>query len=254
MLPMPDPLRSRAARAGEEDESGAWPERMQRAGRIEVTGPVERSYPHGPSAHDDGPAAIGTPVSLAAQPLAGGPTVQAAIRRRRSTRSFVPGHLTLEAAGRILAHAYPRPGSPDPAAPLAPEILDSWLVVAGVPGLPSGVYRYDAEAHAAIAVRHGCPREALHRSCLGQELGRDCAFAVVHTMNLPAAVASHGERVYQTAHLEAGLIGQRLNMAALRMGYGASGIGGFFDEFLNTLLLLDTRHAIVYVTTIGVRE
>ena len=41
-------------------------------------------------------------------------------------------------------------------------------------------------------------------------------------------------------------------MAALRLGYGASGIGGFFDEYFNALLLLAPNHAIAYVTTIGV--
>ena len=119
--------------------------------------------------------------------------------------------------------------------------------------MESGVYRYDAGVHTAVPIQRGNPRDDLHRSCLWQNLGGDCAFAVVHTMDLPSAVASHGERIYRTAHLDAGLIGQRLNMAALRMGYGASGIGGFFDEFLNALLLLGPRHAIVYVTTIGVQ-
>lgn len=254
MLPRPSPVRSSPAAKRVEPESGAWPQRMQQAGRIGLAGLVERVPADTRGAGADLPAGIGKPVPFSAEPLAGGPTVQAAIRRRRSTRTFVPGHLTLEAAGRILAHGYPRPTSADPAAVIAPEVLRSWLVVAGVRGLKSGVYRYDVDAHTATPVRLGCPREALYRSCLGQELGRDCAFAVVHTMDLPGAVATHGERVYRSAHLEAGLIGQRLNMAALRLGYGASGIGGFFDEFLNALLLLETRHAIVYVTAIGLRE
>ena len=178
--------------------------------------------------------------------------MQASIRRRRSTRVFAPGHLPVEAVGRILAHAHPRPDAPDPRVDLLPELLRSWLVVAGVNDMESGVYRYDPRRHVAIPVRRGNPRDALHRSCLWQELGRDCAFAVVHTVDLPAAVATHGERVYRTAHLDAGLIGQRLNMAALRLGYGASGIGGFFDEFLNSLVLLGPEHAVLYVTTIGV--
>jgi nitroreductase len=74
----------------------------------------------------------------------------------------------------------------------------------------------------------------------------------VHAIDLPRAIDALGERAYRTAHLDAGLIGQRLNMAALRLGYGASGIGGFFDEFLNALLLLPPQYAIAYVTTIGV--
>lgn len=194
----------------------------------------------------------GAATPLPSEPLATGAAVLSSIRRRRSTRVFTAGDVPLEAVGRILAHAYPRPGGPDPEAGLPPGVLATHVAVAGIAGIASGVYRYDPRGHAIHLVRPGSPRDALHRSCLWQELTRDCAFAVLHTFDLPSAVRTYGERVYRTTHLEAGLIGQRLNMAALRLGYGASGIGGFFDEFLNALLLLPPEHAVAYVTAIGV--
>ena len=82
----------------------------------------------------------------------------------------------------------------------------------------------------------------------------DCAFAVVHTFDLSAAVERLGDRAYRSAHLEAGLVGQRLNVAALQLGFGASGIGGFFDDCVNSLIGLGPRHAVAYITTIGVPE
>ena len=47
-------------------------------------------------------------------------------------------------------------------------------------------------------------------------------------------------------------MGQYLNLAALRLGLGASGIGGFFDDLVNAILGLPESHAIAYLTTIGV--
>jgi SagB-type dehydrogenase family enzyme len=214
---------------------------------------MDAGTPADPAPVSEGrPAPIEDPVPLPSEPLAPGRTVHTSIRRRRSTRAFGPGDLSLEAFGRILAHAYPRAGSPDPRVRLLPDLLDTYVVVAGVRGLAAGIHRYDPETHAVALVRRGNPRDALHHACLWQDLTRDCAFAVVHAFDLPAAVASLGERAYRTAHLDAGLIGQRLNMAALRLGYGASGIGGFFDEFVNALLLLAPQHAVAYVTAVGI--
>ncbi len=239
------PCRSPIERTSAEPAQGAWIPRVHAAGNVEqylpVTGPFTTPAP--------------TPggIPLPSDPLATGRAVHAAIRRRRSTRSFAPGDIPQEGLGRILAHACPRPDSPDPPAPLLDGILDTHVVVAGVTRMESGVYRYDPVDHALHLVRSGNPRDALHRSCLWQDLGRDAAFTVLHTIDLPRAIDAYGERAYRTAHLEAGLIGQRLNLAALRLGYGASGIGGFFDEFLNALLGAPRSHAIVYVTTIGTR-
>ena len=237
-------VRSAIDRSSPEPEEGAWIPFLHGAGNLQAPTPAPDLAPTGEPF--PGPA-----LALPHHPLALGPAVLEAIRRRRSTRAFAGGDVPVEVVGRILAHAYPRPGGPDPAADLSPGVLTTHLTAAGVAGLESGIYRYDPYAHALHLVRPGSPRDALHRSCLWQELARDCAFAVLHSFDLPACVAAYGERVYRTAHLEAGLIGQRLNMAALRLGYGASGIGGFFDEFLGALLVLPQEHAVAYVTAVG---
>jgi nitroreductase len=102
-----------------------------------------------------------------------------------------------------------------------------------------------------VPTRRGDPREALHFVCLQQDLGRDCALAVVRTFDLPAAVDRYGERAYRYAHLQAGMDAARLELAAMRLGHGASGIGGFFDDAVTELLGLGPRHAVAYLTTIG---
>lgn len=239
-------LRSPLAREAPAPEEGGW---------IRPTHDVARmaeSREALPLHLPPGPEAIAPEVPLPAEALPGGAVVLAAIRRRRSTRQFRGGAVPLPDLGRILAHAYPRPGSGDPAAWIAPDVLESWIVVAAVDGLTPGVYRYEPARHSVALVRPGDPRRALFECCLQQDLARACAFTVVHACDLSAAVARYGERAYRYVHLEAGIVGERLDLAALRLGHGASGIGGFFDDELAGLLLLPPSYAIVYVTVIGV--
>jgi SagB-type dehydrogenase family enzyme len=224
---------------------GAWIPVMHRAAATDVPTPPDEDVGTAPS------AASSACVRLDAERLPEGPAVLAAIRRRRSTRSFRRGPLPLDVLGRILAHAYPRDPIGRSLERIAPGVLDTWLVVADVPGLEPGVWRYHEGAHALERTRSGDPRRALHEICLLQELGRDASACVVHAFDLPAAVRRWGERAYRYAHLDAGVVGERLDLAALRLGYGASGIGGFFDEMATDLLGVPRTHAVAYLTTLG---
>jgi hypothetical protein len=47
------------------------------------------------------------------------------------------------------------------------------------------------------------------------------------------------------------LVGERLNLAALREGFGASGCGGYFDDEVNRVLKIPESRAVVYVTVFG---
>lgn len=94
-------------------------------------------------------------------------------------------------------------------------------------------------------------RQELHYLCLGQELGRDAAAVVFHTADLKKAVAKYGDRAYRYLHMDAGHLGQRLNLAAIHLGLGVSGIGGFFDDQVNEVLGIPHDEAVLYITTLG---
>ena len=51
--------------------------------------------------------------------------------------------------------------------------------------------------------------------------------------------------------MDAGQIGERINLAAVHLGLGSSGIGGFYDDEVADLLGLPNSMAILYLTTIG---
>ena len=125
------------------------------------------------------------------------------------------------------------------------------MLATRVDGLPAGAYRLDAEAFALRRVRDGGDAERLRFACLGQELAGDAAAAVVHAADLHSAVRRGGDRAYRHLGLDAGIAGERMNLAVLAEGLGVSGIGGYFDQALAEQLGAGRDLGIVYVTVLG---
>lgn len=125
------------------------------------------------------------------------------------------------------------------------------MAVSGVTGLDAGCYYYAPKAQELRQIRFKNFRRELHYLCLGQDLGRDAAAVLFHTADLKAAVEKYGDRAYRYLHLDAGHLGQRLNLAAIRLGLGVSGIAGFFDDQVNELLGIPEDEAVLYITTLG---
>jgi SagB-type dehydrogenase family enzyme len=132
-----------------------------------------------------------------------------------------------------------------------PHLVETFVAVSGVTGLEEGCYYYAPHAQELRQVRFKNFRRELHYLCLGQDLGRDAAAVVFHTADLQRAVAEYGDRAYRYLHLDAGHLGQRLNIAAVQLGLGVSGIGGFFDDQVNQVLSIPDDEAVLYITTIG---
>jgi SagB-type dehydrogenase family enzyme len=94
-------------------------------------------------------------------------------------------------------------------------------------------------------------RDPVRYLALGQDLAGAAGAVVIHTANLPRAIGLYGDRAYRYLHLDAGQLGQRLNVSAIRIGLGVSGIGGFFDDEVNDLLGIPAQEAVLYLTTLG---
>lgn len=132
------------------------------------------------------------------------------------------------------------------------ESLKTFVAVHRVEGLDPGCYHFDPDERSLRQIRFKDLREEVQYLCLNQDLGGLAAAVVFHTADLPVAVARWGDRAYRYLHLDAGNVGQRLNLAAVHQGLGASGIGGFFDDKVNDLLGIPETEAVVYITTLGV--
>ncbi len=186
------------------------------------------------------------------------------IVRRRSTRKYSGDEIGANQLSLLLWHAY-QPFraalNPDAVPEVEPMHTNDWLclpcdletyvVVHNVTNVLAGIYHYEPGAHTLRTVRMGdFVRETWH-ICLGQELARDASAMIVHTADLPKAIERYGNRAYRSLHLDAGHLGERLNLAAVGVGLGVSGIGGFFDDEVNETLSLDRDYITVYITTIG---
>ncbi len=198
-------------------------------------------------------------IPLTSYPLEWEKDIEKVIVNRRSTRVLTGEPFLKDELSSILTFAY------DPAViknteegskrglpqVFDPSLLETYVVVHGVVEMEPGIYYYAPKSQELRLIRPGEYRQETWEFCLGQALGRDAAVVVIHTSNLKAAIQKYGERAYRYLHLDAGHIGQRLNLAAIHLGLGVSGIGGFFDDEVNRLLNLPLEQIVVYITTLG---
>jgi SagB-type dehydrogenase family enzyme len=178
------------------------------------------------------------------------------ILRRRSTRQYSGANLTLDELNTVLDFVYQPHHYVDQGLDGDPDyfdlsLIETFVAVSGVDGLDAGCYYYAPHAQELRQIRFKNFRQELGYLCLGQRLGRDAGAVIFHTADLKPAIARHGDRVYRYLHLDAGHLGQRLNLAAIRLGLGVSGIGGFFDDQVNDVLGIPDDEAVLYITTLG---
>ncbi len=175
---------------------------------------------------------------------------------RRSTRAFSGESLTVDELKSVLNFTYQPKYYIDQNLDSAPDYFDLSLVetfvaVSGVTGLEEGCYYYAPQLQELRQIRFKSFRRELHFLCLGQDLGRDASAIVFHTADLRTAIDQYGDRVYRYLHMDAGHLGQRLNLAAIHLGLGVSGVGGFFDDQVNEVLGIPSDEAVLYITALG---
>jgi SagB-type dehydrogenase family enzyme len=182
--------------------------------------------------------------------------LETTILKRRSTRSYSGGELTLEELKAVLHFTYHPEDYADQELDPQPDyfdldLLETFLAISGVTGLEEGCYYYAPKAQELRQIRFKNFQKELHYLCLGQELGRDAGAVIFQTADLKKAVAKYGDRAYRYLHIDAGHLGQRLNLAAIYLDLGVSGIGGYFDDQVNEVLGIPTDEAVIYITTLG---
>ena len=186
-------------------------------------------------------------------PLSG---LEDTILKRRSTRAYTGAELTIEELKSVLDFTYHPQHYSDQNLDPNPNyfdlnLIETFIAVSGVRGLEEGCYYYAPKAQELRQIRFKNFRQELHYLCLGQELGRDAGAVIFHTADLPMAIQKYGDRAYRYLHLDAGHLGQRLNLAAIRLDLGVSGIAGFFDDRVNEVLGIPEDEAVLYITTLG---
>ena len=178
----------------------------------------------------------------------GGPSLEDAIIRRRSTRRFAVTPIKQEQLIDVLDCAL----APVPSdAGIGPGSVH--IALNGVEGLGSGTYRVDG---GRITLIRSWPeadiRVAAMQMSLVQELAADAAVNVCFLADLDSVLDRLGDRGWRAAHMGAAIAGGRLEVAAQALGLGATGLT-FFDDEVTDLFGLDGRSTgVCYLAAVGV--
>jgi SagB-type dehydrogenase family enzyme len=177
---------------------------------------------------------------------------RSAILSRRSAKGFRPEPVSVAAIGELLA-AFRGTGLPsDCSLDELSAQMGVRLVARNVDGL-SGVYAYAPEAHALqqIDPRADDPRPA----CMQQGLAGNAAALLILHAPFCRLVQRHGFSAFAELQFRAAELGQRLHLAATRLGLlGITCIGGFDGEECAALARLGADEETVYVILVGIRD
>ncbi len=189
--------------------------------------------------------------------LAGEVSLEEAVARRRSIRSYADSSLTLAEVGQLLwaAQGITEPEKGFRAAPSAGATypLELHLVVGEgtVEGLAAGVYRYLPEGHRLSWRLPGDLRARLAAAALGQPWVRTAPICIVITAVYHRTTARYGERGIRYVHLEAGHVGQNIYLQAVALELGTVAVGAFRDEEVVELLELPPEEEPLYIFPVG---
>jgi hypothetical protein len=184
-------------------------------------------------------------------PLSAAAEWRSAILNRRSAKGFRRQPVSVAQIGELLA-VLRAAGLVADCALAGAVRLGVRLVASNVLGL-TGVFSYLARDHALrrIDAWAGDPLPA----CMQQGLAGNAAAVLILHAPLRGLVARHGYSAFAELLFRAAELGQRLHLAATRLGpLGITCIGGFDGEQCAALAQLDAGQEAVYVILIGVAD
>lgn len=181
-------------------------------------------------------------------------SVEQALAKRRSVRSFASTSLRLAEAAQLLWAAQ---GKTDKeghrTAPSAGALypLDLYLVAAKVDEVPPGVYHYRPEQHSIEPVSLGDRRTPLSQASHGQPSIADAPAVFIFAAEYSRSTAKYGARGERYAHIEVGHAAQNVYLQSAALGLGTVAVGAFDDEKVKSVLALPKKSAVLYLMPVG---
>jgi SagB-type dehydrogenase family enzyme len=140
-----------------------------------------------------------------------------------------------------------------PADFLGPEgacLLDFYIIVNAVEGLPAGAYFFSPRGGLEL-LQEGNFREEAGHLCFEQALGADASAVVFFLAGLGEVLARYGNRGYRAAQLEAGILGGKIYLCVHSLGLGASGITFYDDDVTSFFSPHAAGKSPIFVVTLG---
>jgi len=181
----------------------------------------------------------GRVLSLPKPRFDGGTSVEEALLRRRSVRSYGGTPLTLREVSQLLWAAQ---GVTDErgfrTAPSGGALypLELYAVVGKVEGLAPGIYRYKPGEHSLVMVMEGDKRAELCEATLRQTFVKDAPVSLVFSAVYERITKKYGDRGIRYAHMEAGHAAQNVYLQGVALGIDTVVVGAFHDAAVGRVI------------------
>ncbi len=174
-------------------------------------------------------------------------SLEEALARRRSERSFVRRTLDREQISQLLWAAQGVTEGRLRTAPSAGALypLEVYLVTG------EGIYHYLPQSHELEPIAEGDLLPQLSKAALGQECVREAPVSVVIAAVYQRAERRYGERAARYVWIEAGHVAQNVHLQAVAMGLGSVPVGAFDDRQVHRVLSLPESQMPLYIIPVG---
>jgi SagB-type dehydrogenase family enzyme len=175
-------------------------------------------------------------------------SLEEALKKRESVRSFSSDPLTKEDLSQLLwavqgitrdwgARTAPSAGALFP--------LEIYVV------LKEGFFRYSPKGHNLVRIIQQDLRNTLSKAALGQNCIGEAPAVFVIAAVYERTSRKYGNRAERYVKMEAGHAGQNLLLQAVSLGLGAVPVGAFQDEQVQQALHLPVNHEPLYLIPVG---
>lgn len=194
-------------------------------------------------------AVPGQALALPQPRLQGTLSLEEALAKRRSVRSFGKQSLTMAELGQLLWAAQGLTAASGlRTAPSAGALypLEVYAIT------PDGVYRYQPQGHQIILNLKGDARPALAAAALGQSSVADAPAVIAIAAVYARTSQKYGQtRTPRYVALEAGHVAQNVLLQAVALGLAAVPIGAFDDQRVQGVLNLPADQEPLYLIPVG---
>ena len=172
---------------------------------------------------------------------------------RGSTRRFARQSISRAHLNAVLASST-RGVPADFHGPRGSGLVDVYVIVNDVDGLPSGSYYCSSGAGELELLREGNFREQAGHLCFEQALSADASAVAFFMADLEWVLGRYGNRGYRAAQLEAGIVGGSMYLCAHGLGLGATGMTFYDDEVTEFFSPHAAGKSLMFLVAMGVKD
>jgi SagB-type dehydrogenase family enzyme len=171
---------------------------------------------------------------------------------RRSRRNFVPEPISQACLFALLDALCTTESKSNATSSNPYQTLSTGFFAGRAQSFEPGFYLLDCFSESYGIISRESIVERMAHICLDQAWLANAAVHFVFMTNLHTLDRMWGARGYRYAMMTAGMMGERLYLAAEAMGLGCCGIGAFYDREAAEALNLNTESRLLYLVAVGV--